>query len=435
MVVENPAMKSAHQSYKDARIVIFTRFPVAGRAKTRLIPHLGAVGAADLQRKMTEYTLLQAIRTGVEIEVRYTGGTKDQVSKWLGTELIYTDQGDGDLGERMARAFREHFETGAKRVVVIGCDCPDNRIVNLKDALNLLSRTTCVLGPAVDGGYYLIGMNRFYPEAFTGINWGTTSVLSQTIRKIVNYRLLPVLNDVDEPADIPLNISVIIPVLNEEKTIKDLVHQALDGFNIEIIVVDGGSTDQTKMLASDSGAIVIDSKPGRALQMNIGAQAATGDLLFFLHADSSLPAEWDLHIRRLMKSPDVSLGFFRFAISESFTGKKWVEWGTNIRSRIFRRPYGDQGFFLRKSDFGDMGGYPEVPILEDVMLVKKAKKTGSIRCADIPLATSGRRWKKLGFIKTTLINQAVLLAAQFGFDLEHLSSAYRSGKNPFFIKK
>lgn len=427
-------MKFVNQNYNDTRIVIFTRFPVPGETKTRLIPYLGAVGAANLQRKMTEYTILQAIRTGVEIEVRYTGGTNEQMSMWLGTKLTYTDQGDGDLGDRMARAFKEHFDTGAKRVVLIGCDCPDNRTANLNEAINLLNKKACVLGPAADGGYYLIGMNRFCPEAFVGIDWGTSSVLSQTIQNIDNFSLLPVLSDVDKPDDIPLKLSVVIPALNEGKTIQGLIHQATEGFNVEIIVVDGGSTDQTKMLALEAGATVIESEPGRALQMNAGAKVASGDLLFFLHADSSLPEQWDLHIRRLMKFPHVSLGFFRLAIDESFAGRRLVEWGTNIRSRLFKRPYGDQGLFLRKDDFLDIGGYPEVPILEDVILVKKSKQKGNIMCTKVPLVTSGRRWKKLGVFKTIFINQTILLAAKCGFDFESLNYAYRKGKNPFFSK-
>jgi hypothetical protein len=129
----------------------------------------------------------------------------------------------------------------------------------------------------------------------------------------------------------------------------------------------------------------------------------------------------------MMKRSNVSLGFFRFAIEGDFAGRKWVEWGTNIRSRLFKRPYGDQGMFLRKTDFEHMGEFLEIPILEDVMLVRKAKRNGKIGCTDAVLFTSGRRWEKYGFIRTTLVNQVVLLAAWFGADFKSLNRIYRAG--------
>jgi len=114
------------------KLIIFTRFPVPGEAKTRLIPALGAEGAADLQREMTEHTVRQARKTGAEIEIRYTGGSQQQMLDWLGDDLQYADQGGGDLGERMTRAFQEHFDSGAQRVVIIGSDCPSNHWKNIR---------------------------------------------------------------------------------------------------------------------------------------------------------------------------------------------------------------------------------------------------------------------------------------------------------------
>lgn len=424
MVVENTIMTPLNQDIRNTQIIIFTRFPIAGKAKTRLIPALGYEGAAQFQRKMTEYTVRQALNTGGKIEIRYTGGTELQMREWLGENLKYVEQGDGDLGKRMNNACKAHFKSGAKRVLIIGSDCPDNRTNNMVEAINLLKNNSCVIGPATDGGYYLIGMNRFNSSLFSGIDWGTDSVLRQTLAKIKDYKLLQLFSDVDEKKDIPLKISVIIPALNEEKYIKNIISQVLDGFNTEAIVVDGGSSDHTRNIALDAGGKVIISQPGRALQMNLGAKFATGDILLFLHADSVLPDLWDYHIRKIMKQPNISLGFFKFGINVNFPAKKLIEWGTNFRSYFLNKPYGDQGLFMKKNCFNKLKGFPDVPILEDLLMVKKAKKIGKISTTGKVLLTSGRRWIKYGILKTTLINQYILIAAWMGADLASLSHTY-----------
>ncbi len=413
------------------RLVIFTRFPVSGRAKTRLIPTLGADGAADLQRRMTEYTLKQALAAGIPVEVRFTGGSVGQMRQWLGTQPTYVDQGEGDLGTRMSRAFQEHFTRGAGRVVIIGCDCPENRSDTIARAFELLENDPCVIGPAHDGGYYLIGLNRPQPELFHGIDWGTAQVLEQTLaassRKI---KLLPALSDVDEAEDLPLKISVIIPALNEKAHIEKVVLQVLEGFDVECLVADGGSDDGTCELAQGAGAAVCHSSPGRARQMNAGAEQASGDILLFLHADSRLPEGWDTLVRHTLVRSEVALGTFGFGVDENSPGFTLITWGTNLRSRWFKRPYGDQGLFLKRDLFERIGRFASVPIMEDVDLVRKARREGKIVTLNQPLITSARRWKKHGLFKTTLYNQYVLLAASAGVDPMELNQAYRQGKNP-----
>ncbi len=411
-------------------LMIFTRYPVPGKAKTRLIPQLGAAAAADLQKQMTEYTLAQALGTGCPVQICYTGGSVEQMRQWLGPQHIYVEQGEGDLGERLKAAFSQAFARQADKVLVLGCDCPDNRTANIADAIRRLDTTSCVLGPAVDGGYYLLGLNRFNPDLFHDIDWGTASVLSQTLERVNDYQLLPVLADVDEVEDIPSKISVIIPTLNEEVQIEGAVRRALTGFGREVIVVDGGSSDATREAASAAGARIICSRPGRATQMNAGAQQARGDILLFLHADARLPDAWDRQIRQVIRQPEVVLGYFPFAVDADFTGRRWVEWGTNVRSRLFKRPYGDQGFFLRRQDFEAIGGFPEVPILEDLLLVKQARQRGGLACTGTPLTVSSRRWQKHGAFRTTGINQLILFSAWCGADLDRLHRAYRQGGNP-----
>jgi uncharacterized protein len=192
--------------------IVFTRYPLPGKTKTRLIPALGEAGAADLHRQMTDRTLaqvrqLQADR--VAIEIHYTGATGDrELADWLGADLVYRAQGEGDLGERMACSMQKTLQAGCDRVIIIGTDCPGLNTDILQLAFQQLGDRDLVLGPAIDGGYYLIGLRRFIPELFTGISWGTSVVRQQTIEIATKLGLsmggLPLLADIDRPEDLPI---------------------------------------------------------------------------------------------------------------------------------------------------------------------------------------------------------------------------------------
>jgi rSAM/selenodomain-associated transferase 1 len=189
-------------------LIIFTRYPEAGKTKTRLIPVLGSAGAANLQRQMTEYTLSQAqkLQQGISIELRFAGGNLQLMQEWLGSCLLYQCQGEGDLGARMARSLFDAFEQNAAAVVIIGTDCPEADTQILAQAFTQLQTVDLILGPAADGGYYLIGLRRFIPELFMNINWGTAEVLQQTLdvaKKLnISYVCLPTLSDIDRPEDL-----------------------------------------------------------------------------------------------------------------------------------------------------------------------------------------------------------------------------------------
>lgn len=191
-------------------LIIFSRYPEAGKTKTRMIPALGAVGAAELQRQMTEHTLNTAKKLfscrDINIEVHFTGGNKQSMSEWLGNDFKYIPQVVGDLGHKMRSAFDRAFSLGNKRVVTIGIDCPDITQGILDNAFNFLQKQDLILGSAEDGGYYLIGLNRTIPQLFQNINWGTEQVLKQTkdIAQQLNLKVhcLPCLSDVDRPEDL-----------------------------------------------------------------------------------------------------------------------------------------------------------------------------------------------------------------------------------------
>ncbi|MEC4807025.1 MAG: TIGR04282 family arsenosugar biosynthesis glycosyltransferase [Jaaginema sp. PMC 1080.18] len=188
-------------------LIIFTRYPEPGKTKTRLIPALGATGAAQLQQRLTELTLATAshLPRSIAVEVHFAGGDTQKMQDWLGQNLILRSQFSGDLGQRMAAAFREAIELGKQRVVMIGIDCPELTTDLIQKAFLQLQNNDLVLGKAVDGGYYLIGLRRFVPELFESINWGTETVLQQTVEKaeLLNLSLayLPTLRDLDTPED------------------------------------------------------------------------------------------------------------------------------------------------------------------------------------------------------------------------------------------
>jgi hypothetical protein len=191
-------------------LLLFTRYPQVGQTKTRLIPALGDVGAAALQRHLTMHTWQQVavLRQDLplSLHIYFTGGTLQQMRAWLGEQENYFAQCPGDLGARLVQGFGHSFRAGAKRVVAIGSDCPDLSPQILERAFQLLENQGVVLGPAQDGGYYLIGLTEFLPSLFTEIHWSTDRVLAQTQDKIQalgqQALYLPTLRDIDRPEDL-----------------------------------------------------------------------------------------------------------------------------------------------------------------------------------------------------------------------------------------
>ncbi|MDB9379049.1 TIGR04282 family arsenosugar biosynthesis glycosyltransferase, partial [Nodularia sphaerocarpa] len=180
--------------------------------KPRLIPALGSVGAANLQRQMTEHTIFQVQELqktrAISWEVRFAGGNSQLMQDWLGSDLVYHTQGEGDLGARMVRSLACAFQSGAEQVIIIGIDCPGINAQILTQAFEVLKTCDLTLGPAIDGGYYLIGLCRLIPELFVNIDWGTSQVLQQSVDIAEQMKMslgyLPPLADVDIPEDLPI---------------------------------------------------------------------------------------------------------------------------------------------------------------------------------------------------------------------------------------
>jgi uncharacterized protein len=252
----------------------------------------------------------------------------------------------------------------------------------------------------------------------------------------LSYRLMEQKQDIDRPEDLEVwekekgeeVISVIIPALDEAGRIGETIQRALSGENVEVIVVDGGSRDETRQIARQQGAVVLKCSAHRGRQMNEGAAASRGEILLFLHADTRLPVGFDLTVRRCLQERNVAAGAFQFAVSGNFSGKRLVEWMVNLRSKIFGMPYGDQGLFLRRILFNSMGGYPQLRIMEDYEMVRRLKKKGRMRLLGCLVETSGRRWRKLGLLRTTFINQRLLLAYRRGVSEQTLLKIYRRNR-------
>ena len=428
------------------RLIIFGRYPVPGKTKTRLIPVLGPVGAANLQRYLTEKTFLTATafatRHKATIECCFEGGPPPKMHRWLGSIPRLSFQHEGDLGQRMRFALFDALNEGNKRVILVGTDIPGLNAEILEQAFAALREHDIVLGPSRDGGYWLIGLKRPI-DVFQNIDWSTPFVLEQTLAQVrqigLTVCLLEFLSDVDTPEDLggwgfqksvpEIFLTVVIPSLNEEHYIHRAILSA-SARDVEVIVADGGSTDGTVSLAESMGARVIHAPLGRARQQNCGAAAAKGENLLFLHADTLLPENYVAQVFETLMAQRRVLGAFRFETDFRRPLMRLVEWVTHLRSRYLRRPYGDQAIFMKKATFERAGGFPVVPIGEDLFLVRHLIKheNAKVFMAKGAAVTSGRRWKRLGPLKTTWINQMMLMGMTMGISLETLSRLYRRSR-------
>ncbi len=215
-----------------------------------------------------------------------------------------------------------------------------------------------------------------------------------------------------------MKISVIIPTLNEEQCVGAAVVRAAAAY--EVIVTDGGSSDGTVAVATTHGARVVTSAPGRGRQMNRGAAEAAGDTLLFLHADTLLPGGFETHVARVL-SGGACAGAFRLQIDSPQWSLRVIERAVNVRSRVFGMPYGDQALFLRAAIFGELGGYADIAAMEDFDLVRRLRRRGRIEVAEACVVTSARRWLRCGVIRTTVLNQALVLAWLGGVSADRIA--------------
>ena len=219
-------------------------------------------------------------------------------------------------------------------------------------------------------------------------------------------------------------ISVIIPTLNEEAVIEQTLRSLRETSEVEIIVVDGGSRDQTIKIARRY-AETLSSGPGRGRQMNEGACHAHGQFLLFLHADSILPARALSQIVNTLKDPEVVGGAFQLGINTKKFLLRMVATFANWRCAMTRIPYGDQGIFVRRTVFEKVGGYPDQPLMEDLEFSRRLKRQGRLVFLPDRVLTSSRRWDQEGIFCTTVRNQVLIFLYLLGVSPERLAPWYR----------
>ncbi len=228
-----------------------------------------------------------------------------------------------------------------------------------------------------------------------------------------------------------MRVTVIIPTLDEDKSLASTIESVLSGEqvssdNVEVVVVDGCSTDNTTRIASEMGAKVLTTLRGRGLQMDEAAVIAEGEILLFLHADTSLPEGWYEAVRSAMEDKEVSVGAFTLSIDSQ---KKWfrvLERGVSLRSTRFGLIYGDQAIFVRRQAFIDAGGFRHLPLMEDVDCVSRMKAVGKLKVLDEAVVTSHRRWEDKGIVGNSIRNLVYLALFYLGVSPERLCNWYYS---------
>jgi rSAM/selenodomain-associated transferase 2 len=204
-----------------------------------------------------------------------------------------------------------------------------------------------------------------------------------------------------------------MPVFNEEKVLRNSLASLKLSDDEELIVVDGGSSDQTMNIAREFTDNIFSAKTGRASVMNYGVKKASGDILLFLHADCLLPENCFSMIREALKDNDVAAGAFLLRIDHKGPGFRMIESVSNLRSRITRLLYGDQGMFLRRETFKKIGGFADIPLMEDIEISGRLKKEGKIVFLKPAIRASARRWLNEGLIYTTLRDWTIAFSYTF----------------------
>lgn len=219
-------------------------------------------------------------------------------------------------------------------------------------------------------------------------------------------------------------VTVIIPALNEEVEIAGAVESAFAAGAAEVIVADGGSVDRTARFATTAGASVLAGSPTRARQLNQGARAATNEILIFLHADTRLPAG-AAHAVEVALAHGAGFGGFRLAFSEPVRKLRLAAALINLRTRLTRCPWGDQAQFVRREAFLRMGGFLEIPLMEDYDLAIRMKRYGHSVLLPLTVKTSGRRFLRKGVLRTVASNWRTIIRYRRGADIDELARSYR----------
>ena len=221
-----------------------------------------------------------------------------------------------------------------------------------------------------------------------------------------------------------MQLSIIIPTLNEAPSIVQALVRVRQEGECELIVVDGGSADRTPELARSHADLVVTAPRGRAQQMNTGAREANGEVLLFLHADTKLPPRFPQLLAQAFKDPQVVGGRFDVRLDADGWPFRMIETLMNLRSRLTRISTGDQAMFVRRQVFQEIGGYPDLALMEDVEFSRKLKRIGKIACLPERVVTSARRWQQDGVLRTIVRMWSLRLCHFMGVSASRLREFY-----------
>lgn len=451
------------------RLVILAKPPQRGRAKNRLAAEVGEGRAARLARAM----LLDGWRIATEF-AGWIGG----IDTWLLTSGDDEDypllqpapyrapQAEGDLGRRMAAAMADALQAGHERVLILGTDAPCLPDRHLRDALALLDDHDLVVGPMRDGGFWCLGARASAtavhdPTWLDELDWERDAtrlpVLARAearglsvaeadewfdvdhardlvrLREVMSRNLhrAPELRRVLESHGDAEPLSIIVASLDEGHGLDACIDalRSQPGPN-EIIVADGGSRDgSAERVARQPGVVVVRSAPGRGRQFAAGARTSTGNPLLFLHTDTRLPHGATDEVHRVLRGGHAEAGAFitRTRPDPSLPNP----WGpllrvADIRSRITRHPYGDQGLFVTREAYEEVGGFRPLPIMEDYDLSVRLAARRPLARVHKPVSVSGRRMQRAP-LRSMVLMRVIPPLYRLGVSPERLAKMYRGG--------
>lgn len=421
-------------------VMAFLKAPRVNLVKRRLAGDIGNERAIDVYRGMVERQLRQVPR-GWTVEIHFAPeNAEEEMRSWLGPNYRYVAQTGEDFGARLKNGFARAFASGRTHVLAMAGDCPELDTATLFEVMTRLHRADLVLGPANDGGLYLVALHRPAGELFERIPWGTPNVLSLVLARAkisgISRELLTPKDDIDDAATYrgylqrvatessSERMGVVISALNNAATIGAVVDAARQAFLFSpLVVVDGGSTDGTVELAAARGAQVISAARSRGRQRRVGASAvANADWLLFLHADCILPGNAQALVAEFIEQPRAQVATFRLQFDSPSAFLRTCAWFTRVSTPCTR--FGNQGILIRRAFYEALGGFPEWALFEDVELLRRARAVAPIRVLRGAMTAAAHRFDERGPIRAQWLNARLLSRLMMGSSAGELAQRY-----------
>lgn len=436
-------------------LLIFLRHPEPGRVKSRLSAGIGPEQSSHIYEKLVRRTLGVAgdfkwRHPDVGIIIYFTPADRQlQAQEAFPGPWRFVRQEGNHLGQRMEHAIQQTMDQGYTEVLLTGTDLADLESADLEEAFEAVAGGDAALGPARDGGFYLVGLNRPCPIAFQPDSWGTSDIFTRTAHLLASsgfqVRRLKARRDVDRPEDLAFlgeqacfeaTLSTVIPTIKPVAQLEPLLQKLRKEIwpGDEIIVIGAAyglypsSQDEAREIAP---SIMYATAPrGRGLQLNRGVELAQGKLLFFLHDDSTPPPNFAYLIRKHCERPEISLGCFSLAFSPSQPLLDGIARWANLRTAAFGLPYGDQGLFCRRDTCEAAGGFKRLYLMEDVDFVRNCRRLGRLCVLPDRIATSPERYLRRGILRASLQNHLTMLLYHLGISDRRLHAFYYRREHP-----